>query len=97
MTDFGEKLVEFYGDGCSHCEEMRPKVEKLEEELDIKVQRLEVWNSDKNKEKYFEIDGDDKCGGVPFFYNTETEESICGSTSYENLESWAKGEQEVKN
>lgn len=25
------------------------------------------------------------CGGVPFFYNTETKKFICGGASYEEL------------
>jgi len=93
MTEFNEKLVEFYGDGCSHCEEMKPKVEKLEEEENLEVEKLEVWNDEDNKEKYFDVDGDKECGGVPFFYNTETEESICGGTDYETLKAWAQGEE----
>jgi len=68
-------LIEFYGDGCSHCQEMKPKVEKLEEKEGVEVEKLEVWDNEENKEKYFEMDGDSKCGGVPYFYNTETEES----------------------
>lgn len=96
MADFNQKLVEFYGDGCTHCEEMKPKVEKLENEEDIEVEKLEVWNDEDNKEKYFEVDGDDKCGGVPFFYNTESEEWICGGTSYETLKAWANGEEVTK-
>ena len=34
----------------------------------------------------------DYCGGVPFFYNTETNKWICGETDYEELKKWAKGE-----
>ena len=93
MTELTETLVEFYGDGCTHCKEMVPKVEKLEEEEDVTVQKLEVWNDEENKEAYFDVDGDDKCGGVPFFYNTETEEWICGGTDYETLKAWANGEE----
>jgi hypothetical protein len=29
------------------------------------------------------------CGGVPFFFNTETEEYICGEAPYEKLKNWA--------
>lgn len=86
-------LIEFYGDGCSHCQEMKPKVEKLEEKEGVEVEKLEVWENEENKEKYFEMDGDSKCGGVPYFYNTETEESICGSTDYETLKKWANNEE----
>ncbi len=88
-----ENLVEFYGDGCTHCKEMAPKVEKLEDEEDIVVQRLEVWENEDNQEIYYELDGDEKCGGVPFFINRETGESICGSADYETLKAWANGEE----
>ena len=81
-------LYEFFGDGCPHCEKMEPKVEKLEEQEDVSVDQLEVWNDQGNAEKQKELDNG-KCGGVPFFYNTESEEFICGETDMENLRKWA--------
>lgn len=83
-------LYEFYGDGCPHCKDMAPKIEKLEEEEDFEIERKEVWESEENREKMKEFD-DGKCGGVPFFYNTESEEWICGSADYEVLKTWAEG------
>lgn len=83
-------LYEFYGDGCPHCENMEPVVEKVEENQDIDVKKLEVWNDEGNAEKLQEFD-DGKCGGVPFFYNTETDEWICGEAPREKLEDWANG------
>ena len=32
------------------------------------------------------------CGGVPFFYNTQTKKFICGDANYGILKAWAKGE-----
>jgi thiol-disulfide isomerase/thioredoxin len=81
-------LYEFFGDGCPHCQKMDPKVKELEEEQDVDVKQLEVWNDQENAEKQVELD-DGKCGGVPFFYNTETDEWICGETNMENLRKWA--------
>lgn len=83
-------LYEFYGDGCPHCEKMAPKVEKLEDQEDVKVESLEVWNNKENAEKQQEFD-DGKCGGVPFFYNTKTKEWICGEADFETLKTWAEG------
>jgi len=80
-------LYEFYGDGCPHCEKMMPKVEKLEKEKEVEVKQLEVWNNQENAEKMKEFD-DGKCGGVPFFYNTETGEWICGEADEDELENW---------
>lgn len=85
-------LYEFYGDGCPHCEKMEPKVEQLEDEENVEVEQLETWNDKENAEKLQEFD-DGKCGGVPFFYNTESEEFICGETDLETLKAWADGEE----
>jgi len=67
---------------------MEPLVEQLEKETGVKVERLEVWHNDDNAKK---MDGYDKgrCGGVPFFINTDTGAMICGEVSYEDLKSWA--------
>lgn len=85
-----DKLLEFYGTECVHCIEMRPLVEKLEKEERIKFTRVEVWHNSKNAELMKQYDKG-FCGGVPFFFNTNTEKWICGSTTYEKLKEWALG------
>lgn len=82
-------LLEFYGEECPHCRVMAPLVEKLEKE-GFKVQRYETWHNAENAKKQGEYDTG-LCGGVPFFYNTESKEFICGSTEYKNLKLWAEG------
>lgn len=84
-------LIEFYGDGCPHYKAMEDKVENLQENEDLDVKQLEVWNNDENAEKKAELD-DSKCGGVPFFINTDTGEWICGETTYDELAAWANDE-----
>jgi thiol-disulfide isomerase/thioredoxin len=84
-------LYEFYGETCPHCEAMEPVVDEVEEEEDVDIVQLEVWNDQENAEKQQELD-DGKCGGVPFFYNTETDEWICGEAEKEKLARWANGE-----
>lgn len=84
-------LLEFYGTECPHCVRMHELVEKLEKEENFKVDTFEIWHDKENEKKFLEIDKN-MCGGVPFFYNTETKKWICGETSYENLRAWAKGE-----
>lgn len=82
-------LLEFYGEGCPHCTTMKPLVERLEKELGIEVGKFEVWDNKENakeKEKY----DSGLCGGVPFFFNTESEKFICGATDYDNLKAWAE-------
>lgn len=83
-------LLEFYGAECPHCIKMVPLVERLEKEENIKFDKFEVWHNDENAKKLAEYDTG-LCGGVPFFYNTETKKFICGSTSYEELKKWALG------
>jgi hypothetical protein len=85
-------LYEFYGDGCPHCENMEEDVQKVQDENQgVNIERLEVWNDKENAKKKEDID-DGVCGGVPFFYNTDTDQWICGETGYKNLEKWATGE-----
>ncbi len=89
-------LYEFYGEECPHCRDMESKVEKLRREEDIEIEQLEVWHDDENAEKMSEFDSDEDgkplCGGVPFFYNTESGEWLCGEEDYEKLVRWARGE-----
>ena len=82
-------LLEFYGEECSHCMNMAPLVAQLEKE-GFKVEKLETWHHDANEVKRVKTDTG-MCGGVPFFYNTESKKFICGEESYEGLKRWAEG------
>lgn len=82
-------LFMFYGTECPHCERMEVLIKKLEEEKKVKVERLEVWH-DKDNEKMMEGYDKNRCGGVPFFYNTKTDKWICGEENYNSLITWAK-------
>lgn len=81
-------LLEFYGLECPHCHRMDPLVSRLEKELNVKLEKIEVWHNEKNSKK---MDGYDKgyCGGVPFFYNTRSNQWLCGEVNYETLKEWA--------
>lgn len=81
-------LLEFYGTECPHCIKMKPLVEQLERETGIKVEAFEVWHNEANAKKMDEYDTG-LCGGVPFFYNTDTKQFVCGSIDYEKLKEWA--------
>ena len=85
-----EHLLYFYGDGCEHCEEMHPAIEKLEKELGIELKKLEVWNNAEN-DKIWKSYDKGLCGGVPFFFNTKTKKYICGEAEYDQLKDWATG------
>jgi hypothetical protein len=83
-------LIEFYGTECSHCRTMEPLVERLQDEEGLEIARLEVWHNEENARRMRELE-QGRCGGVPFFYNTQTSQWICGSASYEKLKAWAVG------
>jgi thiol-disulfide isomerase/thioredoxin len=90
MEDEEEYLLEFYGRECHFCREMEPLVKKLEEELGVKVKRIEVWHNAANAKLMEQFDKG-FCGGVPFFFNKKTGKWICGATTYEKLKEWALG------
>lgn len=83
-------LLEFYGRECPHCLKMKQLVDRLEKELGAEVEAYEVWHNEENAKKMQEYDKD-LCGGVPFFFNTQTGDFVCGATSYEELKKWALG------
>jgi len=83
-------LLEFYGTECVHCNAMRPLVERMEKELGVKVQRIEVWHNEANARLMKDFDKG-FCGGVPFFFNRKTNKWICGAVPYERLKAWAQG------
>jgi len=83
-----KRLLDFYGTECPHCQNMMPLLDKLEEEIGMKVERIETWHNEENMKMLKEYDKD-FCGGVPFLYNTASGEWICGETDYDSLKAWA--------
>lgn len=81
-------LLEFYGTECPHCVKMNPLIERLEKEERTDVEKYEVWHNEENAEKMRKY-AEGRCMGVPFFFNTETEDVICGEADYERLKQWA--------
>lgn len=79
----------YYGDTCQHCHKMMPLVDALEKQMGVKVERKEVYNNQANNEERMTND-QGVCGGVPYFYNTESKKWICGETSLEKLKEWAQ-------
>jgi thiol-disulfide isomerase/thioredoxin len=89
------KLVMFYARECPHCKNMMPLVDKLEKEESIKFERLEIWHNEKNADlmRSFRPVITPKCGGqlrTPTFFNTETNDALCGEVEYEKLKNWVK-------
>lgn len=83
-------LLEFYGEGCPHCKVMAPIVEKLSAELSLEVDKYEVWDNAENAAKMKEYDTG-LCGGVPFFFNTESKKFLCGASTESELKDWMQG------
>ncbi len=81
-------LLEFFGDECPHCVNMKPLIKRLEKEEGVKVEKYEVWHDKDNQHKYEQYDKG-LCGGVPFFYNTDTKAFICGEVDYKEVKKWA--------
>ena len=85
-----QNLLYFYGKECGFTKKVEPSVSELESKLGKRLNRLETWHIQENQSRYSEVGGDKSCGGVPFFYNIETKESVCGARGIEILEAWAK-------
>ena len=83
-------LQVFYGTECPHCERMYELLAKLKKEKGIEVEMIEVWHNKENEKRLIDIDKD-RCGGVPFLYNTKTDKFICGEVEYNELIAWAEG------
>ena len=49
----GLVLYVFWGDGCTHCEEARPMLAKLDREFsDLNIRSFEIWHSDTNADLF---------------------------------------------
>ena len=81
-------LINFYGQECPHCVNMAVLLEKLKKETGLVIEDREVWHNLENA-KFLKTCDTNLCGGVPFLYNTETKNYICGESSYEELKEWA--------
>lgn len=83
-------LLEFYGTECPHCVDMHELVVRLEKEEGVNFESIEVWHNKENEQRLIDLD-QDRCGGVPFYYNTKTKKFICGEVDYEEFKAWALG------
>ncbi len=79
----------YFGGRCPYTAKVAPQVACLELHLGQRLSRFETWDDADNHAQWVGVGGQDNCGGVPFFYNRETGESICGATSCDLLKKWA--------
>ena len=75
----------FYGDGCSHCEKVKPLITDLETRYpELNLTRLEIYNNAKNRQTLMEMSG--KYGiaspGVPLIFIGNT--SLLGDIEITN-------------
>lgn len=85
----GEKrLLFFYGEECPHCHKLMPRIEEVEKDLGVKFERFEVWHNEENAKMLKEYDRG-FCGGVPFLYNTGSNDWICGAVETDKVHAFA--------
>ncbi len=68
---------------------MHKLLDELKAKENIEVEKLEVWHNDENMKKLESLDKEGECGGVPYFVNTGSGETICGEATYEEIKKWA--------
>lgn len=82
----------FYGRESPECKEMNKLLDRLEEEEGIEVKCLEVWHDSSNQSLMMKY-AEERCIGVPFLFNSDTGDYICGESSYKRVKEWAKEEE----
>ena len=89
QTQKADTLFEFYGRECGPCQRMKPIVDSLEKNENIKVIRFEVWHNPAN-ERLRKTYADSRCRVVPFFINPKTKNYSCDLPSYKELKDLAQ-------
>ena len=89
-------IIMFHGRECPHCKVMMPRVDKLETETGLSVERLEIWHNEKNADlmRFHKDVLAAKCGGqlrTPTFFKPDSSDVLCGEVSYDTLKTWALG------
>lgn len=83
-------LLEFHTDKTDYHDQMEPVLQRLEEELETKVRRINVGRR-RDFVQLLEVIGHDEYGGFPFYFNRRTSQAIGGATPYLNLRRLACG------
>lgn len=91
-----DHILEFYGETCPHCIALKPIITSIEQESDVRIKKLEVWNNAENKKlmmEYEDIIGE-ACGGfaaVPALVNTKTKQALCGMHDKQDIKNLIDG------
>jgi thiol-disulfide isomerase/thioredoxin len=91
MIDEETHLIEFYGEECPPCKQIKMFLNRLESEEGITVKRYEVWHNSQNQNLMMKY-SKGRCNGVPFMYNKKNDRFICGAPTYDQIVEWAKSE-----
>ena len=89
-----KKKIMFWARECPHCKNMMPLVDRLIDEEGVELEKLEIWHNEENADlmrSYKDVIAP-KCGGqlrTPTFFDSETNDVICGEVEYEVLMDWA--------
>ncbi len=83
----------FWARECPHCRNMMPLVDRLIEEEGVEIEKLEIWHNEENADlmRSFKDVIAPKCGGqlrTPTFFDSETNDVVCGEVEYEALKEW---------
>jgi thiol-disulfide isomerase/thioredoxin len=89
-----KKKIMFWARECPHCKNMMPLVDRLTDEEGVEIEKLEIWHNEENADlmRSFKDVIAPKCGGqlrTPTFFDSETNDVICGEVEYEVLKEWA--------
>jgi thiol-disulfide isomerase/thioredoxin len=89
-----KKKIMFWARECPHCRNMMPLVDRLIEEEGVEIEKLEIWHNEENADlmRSFKDVIAPKCGGqlrTPTFFDTETNDVVCGEVEYKALKEWA--------
>ncbi|CAA9988544.1 conserved Plasmodium protein, unknown function [Plasmodium knowlesi strain H] len=82
-------LLCFHSEDCEYCNSMEKLLTKLKNEEGVNFLKLEMYENSYNFELLQQLDYDNLCGGLPYYYNLKTHYNICGATTYHNLRNWA--------
>jgi len=83
----------FWARDCPHCRHMMPLIDRLVEEEGVEIEKLEIWHNEENADlmRSFKDVIAPKCGGqlrTPTFFDSETNDVICGEVEYDALKEW---------
>ena len=89
-----KKKIMFWAKECPHCRNMMPLVDRLIEEEGVEIEKLEIWHNEENADLMRSLRDviAPQCEGqlrTPTFFDSETEDVICGEVDYEVLKDWA--------